>query len=247
LTLDEGSDSQTYEIWSIPQKSDPAKTFTKLPKSALNHASANGRIAWLTGSPHRVVVFDIDRGKVIFIDPPGKPRDGETDEGGVRKVEPREPAISRDGKTLLSLGDDLWDVDAGRLRWSMPAAVSTWLVSAKMERQSIDPGGRFEVHEQWSLFNGAKRSSYAVRSFETGVLLYRCWRPTVMPQAAVSSDGAVIFDDEVVRRLPPSVNCPVFALCQTILALPLLLLWAGLKWTAKRAARREPAVFREQQ
>jgi hypothetical protein len=239
--VNEGSDSQTYEIWTIPPSSEPTKVFTNLPRSARNDA-ANGRIAWLTGSPEKVVVFDVNEEKTVFVDqPPDGDKPKRRAKDGVR-----DPALSLDGRRILSMDNDLRDVDSGRLLWSMQDPISTWLVTAEMTPRSVDPDGRFEVHEQWGFFNakGEKKGTFAVRSLEDGGLLYRCWHSTIKPEAEVSKDGKLVLDsvEGVVRSLPPHVNWPLLALCQTILASPLVLLWAILRWRRRRMERRSMAA-----
>lgn len=63
--------------------------------------------------------------------------------------------------------------------------------------------------------------------------------PITWSTAVNSNATLVVLDDYDVYELPPHVNWPLLALCQTILALPLVLLWALLKWRGRRAARRQ--------
>lgn len=188
-------------------------------------------------------MFDANEGRKVFVDPPDRSR--ETQESDERSVwgEAYRRVLSRDGTRVLGIGTGkLWEVDTGRVLWECRKGPSAGLIEFASDPRSVDPQGRFEVHERWSFFNiqSAKGIAYAVRSLNTGQLVYRCWHSTVHPDAVVSSDGRLIFDriDDVVRSLPPVVNYPLFALCQTILALPLVLTWALLCWRRRRAERR---------
>jgi hypothetical protein len=52
-----------------------------------------------------------------------------------------------------------------------------------------------------------------------------------------SSDGAFVADDKGTVYRHAAVNYRLLTLCQTILALPLVLLWAILRWRRKRKLR----------
>src|SRR5262245_44330804 len=88
------------------------------------------------------------------------------------------------------------------------------------------------------------RSSPAYRRTTRGAIYgpgrYRCRDALPLIEASRSADGTKIVEyheDACVRRFPPRVDWSLLAICQTILALPLVLLWTVLRWRRMRRTR----------
>src|SRR4051812_723637 len=61
-----------------------------------------------------------------------------------------------------------------------------------------------------------------------GSVVYRCWRLTNTERVG-SPDGRLMVDEDWnVYALLPRANWPLLALCQSVLAIPLLLPWLAL-------------------
>jgi len=80
-------------------------------------------------------------------------------------------------------------------------------------------------------------ATIAVRWRDTGELFSRRWSVETFLVLYESEDGAFAANGDGSVYLGWSVNWPLLALCQTILALPLVLLWAVLRWWQKRRLR----------
>ena len=84
-------------------------------------------------------------------------------------------------------------------------------------------------------WNWALRTD-ALRDLNTGALISR-YRPDAPDRTFTNSTGTMLVVGSYVRELPPRVNWPLLALCQAILALPLVLTWLALRWRRKRRLR----------
>jgi len=81
----------------------------------------------------------------------------------------------------------------------------------------------------------------AVRDMESGTVRRRfqgtsAYWPGML--TTVSADGHRLVDPKGNVYEPSNANWPLLAICQTILALPLILLWLALLWRRKRRERR---------
>lgn len=100
------------------------------------------------------------------------------------------------------------------------------------------PGSSIYVcHEFWNFALGSApvvRETYALHRLADGRLLYRLQHsPDWM-----TSDGTLALQDKgEIHALPPKPNYSLVAFCQTILALPIIFLWAVLRWRQNRKAR----------
>jgi hypothetical protein len=94
--------------------------------------------------------------------------------------------------------------------------------------------GRFGQREYWRIEVGRwshEVETYAVRRSSDESLQFRLWNPPV----ELVQDGEMEPHTRQIEIVMSSFgNSPLLALCQTILALPLVLLWAGLRWRRKR-------------
>jgi hypothetical protein len=192
-------------------------------------------------------VLDLLSGRSIF--------DGDlAGEVPLGKLSPSPPQLSASGRRLLTRRGELWNIDDARLIWSPQDSYESLATH-------VSSNTAFQVLEEWDKL--AKRwpvlrslwsrqtMTMAVRDFETGALRYRAWLPFM--SLAFKSDeqrfGLAMLENEPGTNSysfgtvdhPPRVNWLLLALCQTILALPILLLWSLLWYRRRRAARRQPA------
>jgi hypothetical protein len=112
------------------------------------------------------------------------------------------------------------------------------LAVSKMDDYVQHPSLRVVV-EIWDFRMLGSRTSWITSAFrgQNGRVRWRLWN--THNAEAYSDNGSLWLDSEfyVHDGSPPPLNYPLVALCQTILALPLALLWAGLKWRRRRRGR----------
>jgi hypothetical protein len=145
--------------------------------------------------------------------------------------------LSASGQSFLSIYQELWNVAERRRVWSAHEKFE-YIFKAGASNEA------FLVFEHWKQLLGTKwlpfeGRTWAVREFDTGAVRYRAAHQHPLLNH-FSSDGhlGVMFLGEVYAfPLPP--NWPLLALCQMILASPLVLLWSALRWRRRRAARRQ--------
>ena len=177
-------------------------------------------------------VFDLDDGRVAFSSPPTEYDQFMRPQSGMR--------FSRNGRAVLDgQPQRLWDVETGRVLWSPRPWESVFFI----ERDD----NSFVAVESWDApwTRGRLRSwsTLAVRDLDTGAVRFRCWHKEYSALRTCSPDGALcVVPSGLVHRLPLQVNYPLLTLCQTILALPLILLWLTLRYHRRRAAQRKLAV-----
>jgi len=222
-----------------------------------------GRVAWRPDEwePSEFKVFDFDHGRLLFdnsVDRPGMGRFG-------FRRQPEPLLLDAAGAACLSVCQDAecWNLEKRTLFWQplrtdpsanvmrvFPDMAYDSMRPIAAQRydyvESVQPTGRFSVHEIWAArFNNWKRSvmTHAVRDAWSGAVVYRTSEPEpdarrYLSQQRLSPAGSWSADEHgVVRRLPPPPNYPLLALCQTILALPLILLGAALRWRRIRRLR----------
>jgi hypothetical protein len=189
-----------------------------------------------------VEVFDVDERRTVFSQPHLREDPANASKRNApMSLQPEfeRPTISVSGRTVIDARSKaLWNVNTSRVLWR-----------AKPYERVMDlgDGEHFNVIELWNqLWNGTPSAKYwtrAVRSSESSGLIVRTVGTLVVdPRLWNSSKTLGIGHDGSVYRLPLPVNWPLLALCQSILALPLILLWALLRYRRRRAARRQPAV-----
>ena len=195
-------------------------------------AALNGRAAWNRDTPEGQLleVVDLLEGHLLLTLPlqidaaqtygPGMPS----------------PVLSPDGRTVLSAAaGGLFEVDSGRRLWSAPADFPS-VAHSRLQ---------FRVFETWRVAIGSwvkEFKTLAVCRLDTGALEYRAgqYRAGQWPLKywQVDDDGTtLVAETGEVYQLPLSVNYPLLALCQAILALPLVLTWLALRWRRKRRLR----------
>jgi hypothetical protein len=222
-TEDEDVKGSTLQIWSMLKPAAPARIIEGVRIGHDPAASNTGRIAWRDETPDSVRVFDASHRKTVLSYPPHQDvllKDVLGHWPG--------PQISKDGRAVYApFQKAILDVDSGREVWAIrdDGYLSHW-----------DGGDFIEIMENWPLpvDGGFSWKTYAVRDAYSGALVNRCWNPSAFLNASKQIRFAIDGGTCSVHSLPLVVNWPLFALCQTILALPLVLLWAILRWRRKR-------------
>jgi hypothetical protein len=221
----QGQRSTDLEIWRIETPCVLEKV-VRLPSVGELMPSNSERIALRNSARKdgRVEVFALDSGRRLFSAPVADIYD---------RSFLRHSSLSPNARSML-LGDpaSLWNVDDGSIRWTS----DEW---TKFYREL--PADAFSVWESWNhpWTHGllANWNTVAVRDLDDGRLRFRCRARDASALPFRSSDGSLgMTRDGAVHHRPFSVNFRVLALCQTILALPLILLWAVLRWRRSRRA-----------
>jgi len=228
-----GANDHRLEMWSIPPDENPVREFPGVQMGFGAVASSTGRIAWLQlGVDEKVEVFGVNEARTRF-------RKSTNWRSPPRRSE--SPVLSTDGRAVYVDPPGIcWNVDDGRELWSNRRTVGDSLLQRIDQVYSVESDGRYTVEESWRLrlwlcFDG---ETWAVRRMHDGGLIERTWTTPLAPTEIASTDRTLICDDhEVVGSIPPRANWPLLALCQTILALPLVLLWTVLRWRQKRRMR----------
>jgi hypothetical protein len=164
------------------------------------------------------------------------------------------PAISPSGKTVLRFGREtnelnakgnkfkpqsIYEVGTGRILWRTHPFES--VTNSHGEDDFLVEEKWHELWAKW--FPNLKFETVACRSLEDGSLINRtAAEKPIQSRFSNVSRTLIAFSDGRVHRLPFLVDWNLLALCQTILALPLILLWAVLRLRRRRAARRQPAM-----
>jgi len=139
--------------------------------------------------------------------------------------------------TVRRSSGGLFEVGTGRTIWKASAA-------EYVEKADADS---FEVNENWdelwkNRFPNFKYQTRSRRSLETGRVLYRMESSIHFePRNINAARTLLLLADGSVHHWPLQIDWKALAICQAILALPLVLLWGALRWRRRRAARRQPA------
>ena len=120
----------------------------------------------------------------------------------------------------------------GKARELEPSIIKSWL------RQAGGPHFlKFdESIERLNLNLPARWQELILVYDSSGEFIRRAWHHTFV-HSYESSDRKLAADKVGNIFVAPAINYPLLALCQTILALPLILLWALLRWHRNRRFR----------
>jgi len=222
---------RALEVWRIDGTPALERTFAGLFIGLIPFASHGSLIAFSEKPPGRtLVVYDLDGGEYVLTEPPRAA-------GGLPQKEvqrPPDPVFGPEGQTVLG-GDPtaLWNVQSHDALWRPQSGERPFA----WDGQLFVPERWGEILNRW-LPSGPYETT-AIRSMTNGRLISRLnveagyvptfWNASHAVGAAI--DGRV-HDSQVF------VNWRLFALCQTLLALPLILLWLALRWHRKRRERR---------
>jgi hypothetical protein len=230
------------ELWELGR---PAKQVGELTMPFIGRnpsASRSGRVLFHGEiGDDSVDLVDAFAGRIIYSHPSHEKRGpAPFTKGGptptvIKVVSP--PRLSQSGRSLLTSDPaTIWDFETSAPRWR---GSNAWSVFYRGDDES------FWVSEgvAWPLsIWGGSTQRYATasrRDFESGRTLCRCWATDMRGANWVSSDGQLaIKPDGTVHNLPYLINWPLLALCQGVLAIPLVLFWLALFWRRKRHLRR---------
>jgi len=147
--------------------------------------------------------------------------------------------LSADGRFVLGgTPTRLREIESERVLWT--ASANETVLPAKRNNS-------FSVEEHWVI----PVVDYALKDFDTiaerdlssGRLLRRFWKKDQPSLALRSSDETMAADvNGAVRRMELRINGEALACCQAVLALPLVLVWARLRWRRYRMVRERRAV-----
>ena len=141
------------------------------------------------------------------------------------------PRLSADGRRLLTDRPSLWSVDEHRPLWDK--------TDVDLTRTGEPTASLFQIQEDWApvldlLHIKHNSTTWAVRSFETGRVVFRSWKDVDL--SCVSSDNRRFVDSEGgVRPFPPPANWIGVILAEAVLASPMVLLWLALRWRRRKA------------
>jgi len=224
------------EVWKIGAPSKLASTHLNVPTYRSASVSDAGRL-FFDGRLERKDasesswndVYDLAERQFLSSYPPTE-RTVET----MRQRNAHFPTISASGRTILRGSPAaLYEVGTGRILWQ-----------AGPHEELAAPSSQdvFLVSEHWGnlwrkWLPALDFESKAVRSRESGALLYRTpgFESTVMPFNSNANGTLAVLSDGTVRRLPLPINYLLLLLCQSILAVPLVIAWLIL-WRRKRRA-----------
>jgi len=227
------SRAQSVEIWNLSGEPRLKSTIRDLPINSPYYVDVAGpRIAFgMMGNPPNVDVFDFERDQFIFSFPPRELRSPDEVVSGKSIA----VALNQSGRILFSGMDrPVLDLATGRKIWK-PARHEDGFPASSLDH--------FMVREHWSRIWDDKSTDHrfdtdAFRWFETGSVDFRtAATDKYHPRRNNYSNTLTITGDGNVHRLPLCLNYPLLILCQTILALPLILLWAMFRWRRHRRLR----------
>jgi hypothetical protein len=223
------------EIWRIGPPHELEQVLPLARFGAVIDASASGRIAWgRAGDQGAFDVYDLDAGRMLLAKPPPEERKPLTPRMSFERL-----ALSKSGRIVMGGNPpSLWHVDTGRLLWSQAPDQHSELIESENAFMAVERWNQFEAFKHFKKWN-----TVALRDLETGRVIHRCWESEASSLKSRSADGMLgVTKEGVVHELPFRVQWTALVLCQTMLALPLVLLWATLRIRKRRAGDVNPPV-----
>jgi hypothetical protein len=233
----------SWEVWNLNDPPTLEHRLTDLPVGIYPNTPSHGRIAFAFPKGSKAVeVYDLHHGRYLFANfalgerpsPPAKQSSG-------RRNEVTPPEISQSGQTVFG-GDPktAWHIDSGEIVWRQAAAEEYFVDHSRR---------RFHVLETWDRhwIRWRPRTRFvteAIRDLDSARLIVRLRSTGDFNRVKWNAADSLGFSLRgEVYRLPP-VNWPLLALCQAVLALPLVMLWVVLRLLSRRKLRRGTAVPR---
>jgi hypothetical protein len=234
------SEPGRFEIWTIGGVPTLQVVQSVMSDATAHYSPSPSGLVAVTGGmmqDHSVVdVVDVNTGLMRGSFPPMSERSRDD-----RRLGFGRGFVSRNGRTVMR-----WHPTSTTL-WDVETKERLWTIKAKGIVPIHPDENRFIENEVWSQlvesWIGKKPwlrelNSSAWRNLETGRMEFRTWMKSHPKPEWTTLDGSLsIGPDGAIHRMPYRLNWPLLALCQTILALPLVLLWALLRWRKRRAAR----------
>ena len=217
------------EFYAIDDPSRPKVILGGVTADGTWCTSMTGRIVCRRAGDHEgpLLVFEIATGRLISEIPSTCPKDNEPGRDiGVLSMAP-------DGSSVLDIkGRRIWSVDSQRPIWHQvtEGAID---VAARTDL-FVTEESLLELLDQFI----DKGNFHVRRRMPDGQTLFRTSEPIAIERSGTNAAQSMsVSQDGIVRSFPPRINYPLLALCQTILALPLIMLWATLRWRWKRRMR----------
>jgi hypothetical protein len=224
-------DDLDFELWDLEGEPRLARTVSGWRIGDRASVSSTGRIAFGAHDPDSIHVFDVKQARLVFSDLPRSERPiGQS--GPIHQ--PIGVEIAQDGRRVVG-ASGLWDVDGGR---------HLWRPNSNERLHGAGDGAHFVVDEHWGdfwkrWFPTFSYNTRALRRLDTGEFVYRVSHRQSL--FGLEATRVVAFDGSIYL-MPHVVDWLLLAICQTILATPLILTWTILRWRQRRrAARRRPA------
>ena len=236
-----GPGDERLELWSITDNKR-LKVLPNIPFDREAKVTPAGRIAWTVTSWSRGAfdVFDVHQERIILSYPKEREPPGNRNEYVPGDAD---PILGEDGRTLYQSDvNALFDVDTGRVLWELPKDRRWGPIHMREELDRAADETGIVVDESMTLPWVGELKAAAVRRFSTGALLYRYRLASEDHWYVTNKAGTLAYDSAThdIHRWPPQVNWTLLAVCQFILALPLVVLWAILRLRRRRAARFQP-------
>jgi len=228
---------QQLEIWTLGNPPVCERTIDDAPALWFPSYSMDGRVAFAEqtdGGPFDV--YDAKEGRFLLSVPL-------RDE---RQPGPRVPSrlhmttLSSNGRRVLGGSSaTVWDVDTGRIVWQ--ATPADYPVAGENSNDTI------YVRESWQEYWKAwlpriKYDTSAIRDFDGRLIVRMPANARIQPFYWNAERSLSVAGDGNVYRLPLPVNWALLALCQIVLAMPLVGLWAVMRWRRARRSRKAVAT-----
>ena len=246
LTLTDDGDRHPskvrFAIWSLDWQAKPERTVdAEFGADWYPSPSFTGRVAFglpAHGNPLLSVV-DLTDGALVAKFPGTKLNDQSSSATASPPC-----TLSLNGKTVLGgKPATLWEVDSKRLLWR----------GRDHELAYVDAvGGEFAVVENWfwrlprwlRVDSLRHLDTVSWRAMDTGSVLRRTWTSELLASNLLSKDRTLgITLNGVVHRTEVFVNWALLAACQAVLALPLVVPWAIVRWRRRsKQTRLAPAI-----
>jgi hypothetical protein len=137
------------------------------------------------------------------------------------------------GPMAFCQNNSLWNVDERKLVWR----------ARRHESMEYSPGrDSFQVVERWDgiwgdWFPKLAFATRSLRKLQDGSLIVRTASHVLPPTDHWNAAGTLaVANDGTVYRLPFKVNYTLLAICQAILAAPLVMVWVIVRWRRRRRA-----------
>jgi hypothetical protein len=225
---DKEESKNLIEIWNVESTPRLEQRIDDLPAFFASQLSSNGRLLVLLGQIKTATldVYDLNERCFLFS---RLSSDGSASEPRLKRQ--RSMALSADGTTMFGgTPMALWNVDTARAFRRFSSFEDVYANNANDLCLIFENWHR--IWEPW--FAGFNVQTLAYYRLGSGRLIHR--QVSTLQLASQRWDGnpcLAVAEDGNVYRLPLPVNWTWLALCQTVLASPLALLW----WRQKRRAR----------
>jgi hypothetical protein len=248
--------SHFFEVWNLAEPAtlehvvkDVGDFRSKAAWSSNGRMRFEGTLRMENGVYKHFDVYDFNEKSFLTSSPPSEQPAANGGKFTYKVSAEFMPAISPSGKSVLRFGRTtgeldasgsevtpitLYEVGTGRVLWRVGLLES--VVVSHGEDGFLAVENWHELWQKW--LPDFKFETVACRSLEDGSLIHRTTAASMVdPLTNNLNRSLLVLENGAVHRLPLAVNYPLLALCQAILALPLVMLWAVLRWLRRQRAR----------